>query len=112
MLDPMIRHVAVALLCVCASCTTSRPGRPPTADHLAAARSGDAIGTWALSDNLNNGFNLVLTAGGSAFSTWSRADPAKPGETGSWRIEGDRIVVDLGSGWRDEIVPAADATIA
>ena len=40
---------------------------------------------------------------------WVRANPAKPGETGSWRIEGGRIIIDFTSGWRDEIIPAADA---
>lgn len=96
--------------CLCFSCAASRSAGTPTAtDPAATVRLKDAVGTWALSDNLNNTFNLVLNPGGSAFSTWSRADPSKPGEIGTWRIEDGRIVVDLTSGWRDEIIPAVDS---
>lgn len=104
--------VPIATTVLLAACTAPHTDRIGATDPLARARASDAVGTWALSDNLNNAFNLVLTPGGSAFSTWSRADPSKPGETGSWRIEGGRIVVDLGSGWRDEIIPAADSFAA
>lgn len=115
---PRILSIALSTLSafLLISCTGSRggpvPGDPTATDATARVRAKDAVGTWALSDNLNNSFNLVLTAGGSAYSTWGRADPSKPGEIGSWRIEGGRIVVDLTSGWRDEMIPAADSFAA
>jgi hypothetical protein len=90
---------------------TDRVSAVETQGH-ARIRESDAVGTWALSDNLNNSFNLMLATGGSAHSTWGRANPAKPGEVGTWRIEGGRIIVDLTSGWRDEIIPAADSFAA
>ena len=106
---PVLLLLAPALVLSCAS---PRGGDPTRIDPHADVHARDAVGTWALSDNLNNSFNLVLTPGGAAFSTWGRADPSKPGETGSWRIEGGRIVVDLTSGWRDEIIPAANSFAA
>lgn len=101
--------LAAGLVLSLVACASPRSGRTAAIDPLARMRAADAVGTWAFSDNLNNGFNLVLTPGGSAFSTWSRADPSKPGEIGTWRIEGGRAIVDLSSGWRDEIIPAADS---
>ncbi len=107
----MIHRLAASIFLALglAACAGSRTDRVSVIDPLASVRPADAAGTWALSDNLNNGFNVVLSPGGSAFSTWGRANPAKPGETGSWRIEGGRIIIDFTSGWRDEIIPAADA---
>jgi hypothetical protein len=106
---PLLAFATAGLLSACAA---PGSGDPTAIDPTAVVRPKDAIGTWALSDNLNNSFNLVLTPGGSAYSTWGRADPARPGEIGSWRIEGGRVIVDLTSGWRDEIIPAANSFAA
>jgi hypothetical protein len=107
---PSVRSfLSLAIAGLFAACTAPGGGRPTATDPTATVKAKDAVGTWALSDNLNNSFNLVLTPGGTAYSTWGRADPAKPGEIGSWRIEGGRVIVDLTSGWRDEIIPAANS---
>lgn len=106
-LIPIVPALVSSLLLSCVA--PRNAGSPVIIDPDAVLKPRDAIGTWTLADNLNNCFNLVLAPDGSAVSTWSRADPSKPGETGAWRIEGGRIIVDLSSGWRDEIIPAANA---
>lgn len=104
--------IPIATLVLAASCAAPRSERGSENAVRDPLRPAEACGTWALSDGLNNGFDLVLASDGSAHSTWSRADPSKPGESGTWRIERGRVTVDLTSGWRDEIVRAPGAFAA
>jgi len=106
---PVLGLLALLPLLPLAACATPARDGSPFALGTAPMRPADAVGTWALTDNLNNTFNLVLAADGAAWSTWGRADPARPGEVGRWRIEGGRAIVDLTSGWRDELIVAGDA---
>ena len=71
------------------------------------------VGTWALTDNRNNLFNVRLFPGGKAVSTVgttgvppagaSRLSAPQLRELGRWQAWGNGVRVDYGDGWTDWI---------
>ena len=71
------------------------------------------IGTWALTDNRNNLFNVRLFPGGKAVSTVgvegvpsagaTRLSPNEMRELGRWQAWGNGVRIDYGDGWTDWI---------
>ena len=60
-------------------------------------------GTWALADERNSTFNIVLREDGSATSTWSRGADGAKGEQGGWTIRDGVLQVRWTDGWLDTI---------
>jgi len=60
-------------------------------------------GTWALTDERNQTFNVILREDGSATSTWSRGMDGAKGEQGGWSIRDGVLFVRWTDGWLDTI---------
>ena len=93
---------ALTLLASCAAgCTSGQGsiGSPP----LLAIDANAVEGTWALTDERNSTFNIVLREDGSATSTWSRGADGAKGEQGGWTIRDGVLNVRWTDGWLDTI---------
>ena len=103
-----------------------QPGASVSAAAIPASAAADAdprrlLGSWALTDNDNLLFNLLLRPDGSAMTAaGSRGPrPAAAGrlseadllEVGRWRGWGNGVRVDYGSGWTDTILVAPGGPI-
>lgn len=67
-----------------------------------AAEASDFIGTWKLKDTDHSSFNVTLKEDGSCTSTWG------VGETGTWKLEGDRVTLSWTDGWHDILIKEKD----
>ncbi|MBM4226829.1 MAG: hypothetical protein FJ164_03620 [Gammaproteobacteria bacterium] len=65
------------------------------------------IGTWSLSDEQNDVFDVVLGADGSARSNWVKGARGAEGEGGRWKLYGQGVRIDYDDGWTDIIRVAA-----
>ena len=88
----------VALATGCASNSSTIGSRPLLAIDPAAVE-----GTWALTDERNQTFNVILREDGSATSTWSRGMDGAKGEQGGWSIREGVLYVRWTDGWLDTI---------
>lgn len=88
----------VALSMGCASNPASIGSKPLLAIDPAAVE-----GTWALTDERNQTFNVILREDGSATSTWSRGMDGAKGEQGGWSIRDGVLHVRWTDGWLDTI---------
>ncbi|MBM4005961.1 MAG: hypothetical protein FJ292_00090 [Planctomycetes bacterium] len=88
----------VALATGCASNSASMGSKPLVAIDPAAVE-----GTWALTDERNQTFNVILREDGSATSTWSRGMDGAKGEQGGWSIRDGVLFVRWTDGWLDTI---------
>lgn len=88
----------LALLTGCASNSAAIGSKPLLAIDPAAVE-----GTWALTDERNQTFNVVLREDGSATSTWSRGTDGAKGEQGGWSIRDGILYVRWTDGWLDTI---------
>jgi len=61
------------------------------------------VGTWSLSDEQNDVFDVVLDADGSARSNWAKGTHGAEGEGGRWSLYGHGIRIDYDDGWIDMI---------
>lgn len=87
--------------------SAATPAKAPEPD------SRSFIGTWAVTDNLNNLFNVRLFPGGKAVSTSgingvpaagsNRLSASTLRELGRWQIWGPGVRVDYSDGWTDWI---------
>lgn len=75
--------------------------------RAAAFKPEDVVGAWTLADDENCTFDVRLSPKSTAISNWSKGNLSAQGESGRWRIEGDRVVIDYDDGWRDTIVSSA-----
>lgn len=66
-------------------------------------RAAMFVGTWALSDEQNDVFDVVLREDGSARSNWVKGDHGAEGEGGRWRLYGAGVRIDYDDGWIDVI---------
>lgn len=100
-----IAAVSVAALVGCAS------GPAPTANRASGSPSASDrstwSGVWALTDARNSTFNVRLTDGGSAVSTWSAGPTGAIGERGAWRTEAGGAMIEWTNGWVDRLQPGA-----
>ena len=97
----MLRALLVIMTATVAGCA-SGPGSiggPPLVDITPDV----AVGTWALTDERNVTFNVVLREDGSATSTWSRGASGASGEQGGWSIRDGVLSVRYSDGWLDTI---------
>jgi len=86
---------------------------PQASAKAAEADTRNFIGVWALTDSLNNLFNVRLYPGGKAVSTIgttgappagaSRLSPNQLRELGRWQPWGNGVRVDYSNGWTDWI---------
>ncbi len=86
---------------------------PQTSAKATEPDSRSYVGTWALTDNRNNLFNVRLFPGGKAVSTVGTAGVPPAGasrlsapqlrELGRWQAWGNGVRVDYGDGWTDWI---------
>ena len=100
----MIRaSLLLVLACVASSVIgcASTPGIGAPA--LVEISPAVAVGTWALADERNVTFNVVLREDGSATSTWSRGNNGAAGEQGGWSIRDGVLTVRYSDGWIDTI---------
>ena len=88
----------VALATGCASNSALIGSKPLLAIDPAAVE-----GTWALTDERNQTFNVILREDGSATSTWSRGMDGAKGEQGGWSIRDGVLFVRWTDGWLDTI---------
>ena len=88
----------VALTMGCASGPAPIGSKPLLAIDPAAVE-----GTWALTDESNQTFNVILREDGSATSTWSRGMDGAKGEQGGWSIRDGVLHVRWTDGWLDTI---------
>jgi hypothetical protein len=63
------------------------------------------LGVWALTDQRNSTFNVRLSEGGSAISTWSGGPLGVIGERGSWTVREGMVSIEWTNGWIDELKP-------
>ena len=98
MTRPIVLLAATALVTACASTPASFGPRPMLSIDPAAVE-----GTWALADERNQTFNIVLREDGSATSTWSRGVDGAKGEQGGWSIRDGVLHVRWTDGWLDTI---------
>jgi len=92
---------------------TEAKGQSPAPQKAAEPDTRSFLGTWALTDNRNNLFNVRLFPGGKAISTAgsegapaagaSRLSPNEMRELGRWQAWGNGVRIDYGDGWTDWI---------
>lgn len=90
--------VGVLLLAGCAG-----NGSPMGTTSLVPFDPAAAVGTWALTDDRNVTFNVILREDGSAVSTWSRGSDGAHGERGGWSVRDGALQVRWTDGWLDTI---------
>lgn len=78
---------------------------PTATASPAPAVVADFSGTWALTDEQGQGFEILVFPNGQAVSTWTKGANGARGERGFWRIEGGRLVAVFSDGWSDVISP-------
>ena len=66
------------------------------------AAHSEFSGTWKLKDTDGTVFHATLNADGTSKSDWG------PGETGTWKQEGNQARVSWTDGWRDVIIKDAN----
>ena len=95
----------LATLALVASCVTGcSTGQEALGGKPLLAIDADAVeGTWALTDERNSTFNIILREDGSATSTWSRGVDGAKGEQGGWSIRDGVLHVRWTDGWLDTI---------
>lgn len=97
---PILRILVPLLLLVgCAASPQTSPETwsrrfPPLLDR-------DAIGTWVLTDERNNTYNVRLEPGGRMISTWAYGPDGARGVRGEWTLAGGQVHVTFDDGWRD-----------
>ena len=85
----------LAILCGCAATGSPAAARvPPLVER-------DVVGTWVLTDERNNAYNVRLAAGGRMTSTWSYGPDGAKGVRGEWTIEDGEVRIAFEDGWRD-----------
>ena len=90
--------VAAALLAGCAG-----NGSSIGTTSLVPIDPAAAVGTWALTDDRNVTFNVILREDGSAVSTWSRGSDGAHGERGGWSVKDGALHVRWTDGWLDTV---------
>jgi hypothetical protein len=93
---------ALVLIASCAAGCASGQGTIGSTP-LMAIDANAVEGTWALTDERNSTFNIVLREDGSATSTWSRGADGAKGEQGGWTIREGVLHVRWTDGWLDTI---------
>ncbi|MSR75342.1 MAG: hypothetical protein EXS14_07725 [Planctomycetes bacterium] len=91
----MRNHIALgfmALALFCTACSTPYSLSPT-----------DALGTWAMSDQDNELFNVLVHPNGKCVSTWWKGAEGAVGEVGTWEIRGDKLRLRWTDGWLDVI---------
>lgn len=86
--------VPLAILLGCAAGGKAAPRFPPLAER-------DAVGTWALTDERNNTYNVRLAPGGRMTSTWSYGPDGAKGVRGEWSLKDGQVRIAFDDGWRD-----------
>ncbi len=61
------------------------------------------LGTWSLTDEQNELFNVTLFEDGTARTNWTKGPNGAVGESGRWSIYGLGVRVDYDDGWIDII---------
>jgi hypothetical protein len=92
-----LQVLSLALLAASCAAPPSVVGRTPLLPMSAKV----AEGTWALTDDRNDTFNVILRGDGSATSTWSRGTDGARGEQGGWSLRDGEVVVQWTDGWID-----------
>lgn len=88
--------VLIGLICCFAACGPKEfkyQGPYRSIQHLPAE------GTWIVTDEANNTFNIILRDDGTAISSWSRGVAGAYGDRGRWRYAHEGIIVMYESGW-------------
>jgi len=58
-------------------------------------------GGFTLVGALNTAFDVIVRPDGTAHSTWVKGPGGSRGEPGNWKLYGNGILIQYGSGWRD-----------
>ncbi len=66
-------------------------------------RAAMFLGTWALTDEQNDLFNITLFEGGAARSNWVKGSRGAEGESGRWSLFGNGVRIDYDDGWIDVV---------
>lgn len=69
--------------------------------RLPALVEREVIGTWALTDERNNTYNVRLDPGGRMSSTWAYGPEGAKGLRGEWAIGDGEVRISFSDGWRD-----------
>ena len=78
-------------------------GVKPPAHVREELQARSFVGTWSLSDEKNDVFDVVLHEDGSARSNWAKGSHGAEGEGGRWRLYGQGVRIDYDDGWVDII---------
>lgn len=66
-------------------------------------RAAMFVGTWALTDEQNDLFNVTLFPDSSARSNWTKGSRGAEGEGGRWTLYGQGVRIDYDDGWIDVV---------
>lgn len=109
LLLPLLTSIAIAQQ------DAPAPSAPPSRGVIESAalttmpRGGEDVraamflGTWALTDEQNDLFNVTLFEGGAARSNWVKGSRGAEGESGRWSLFGQGVRIDYDDGWIDVI---------
>jgi hypothetical protein len=87
--------------------------RPPAKAVATPAPSGKPVakisyaGTWAVTDDQGQVFDIAVFSNGQAASNWTKGHAGARGERGFWRVENNRLFVFFQDGWTD-VISGAD----
>ena len=56
-------------------------------------------GTWIVTDEANNTFNIIFRKNGTAISSWARGVSGAYGDRGRWKYSDDGVFTMYESGW-------------
>ena len=66
-------------------------------------RAAIFVGTWSLTDEQNDLFNVTLFPDGAARSNWTKGSRGAEGEGGRWTLYGNGVRIDYDDGWIDVV---------
>ena len=100
-------------------CSKPVPPAPPTEQRPSAKAEATPApskipvvrisyaGTWAVTDDQGQVFDIAVFPNGQAVSNWTKGPAGARGERGFWRVENNRLLVFFQDGWTD-VISGAD----
>ncbi len=113
--------LALLLVLLLTGCSKPAPMAPPVVQKSAtnsvampeatpvpekSATKISYAGTWAVTDDQGQIFDIVIFPNGQAASNWTKGPAGARGERGFWRSENNRLLVFFQDGWTDVISEA------
>jgi hypothetical protein len=86
--------------------TPTPPAKATATPPIPPKQTVSYVGTWTVTDEDGEPFDLVVFPNGQAVSNWTKGAGGTRGERGFWRRDGDHVLLVFQDGWTDQISPS------